>query len=59
MTLWFSTRSDYDLDGSHRILIPKTKGRTLEEKDVIFGAVQEDKRRANIAEQDIVSKVCL
>ena len=55
----FPLYSDHDLDVPHRTLIPKTKGRTLEEKDVIFGAVQEDKRRANIAEQDTVSKVCL
>ena len=33
-------------------LIPETKGRSLEEMDVIFGAVQEDKRRADIAKQE-------
>ena len=43
---------DYDLDGSHRRLIPKTKGRRLDETDVIFGAVQEDKRRVDIAQHD-------
>ena len=32
-------------------LIPETKGRSLEEMDVIFGAVQADKRRADIAAQ--------
>ncbi|KAI9063797.1 MFS general substrate transporter [Trametes sanguinea] len=30
-------------------LIPETKGRSLEEMDVIFGSVQENKRRAGIA----------
>ena len=43
---------DFDLDGSHRRLIHKTKGRSLEEMDVIFGAVQEDKRRADIEKQE-------
>ncbi|KAM5544475.1 hypothetical protein V8D89_002135 [Ganoderma adspersum] len=33
------------------LLIPETKGRSLEEMDVIFGAVQADKRRADIAAQ--------
>ena len=33
-------------------LIPETKGRSLEEMDVIFGAVSEDKRRADIAAQE-------
>ena len=32
-------------------LIPETKGRSLEEMDIIFGAVQEDKRRADIEAQ--------
>ena len=44
-------RPDYDLDGSHRRLVPKTKGRRLEETDVIFGVVQGDKRRADIAQR--------
>ena len=33
-------------------LIPETKGRSLEEMDIIFGAVQEDKRKADIAVQE-------
>ena len=43
--------SDYDLEGPHRPLIPKTKGRRLDEMDIIFGVVQEDKRRVDIAQQ--------
>ena len=50
---------DYDLEGPHRRLIPKTKGRRLDETDVIFGAVQEDKRRVDIAQHDAVRKLCL
>ena len=46
-----SLSSDYDLDGSHRRLILKTKGHRLDEMDVIFGVVQEDKRRVDIAQQ--------
>ncbi|KAI0681844.1 general substrate transporter [Earliella scabrosa] len=34
------------------LLIPETKGRSLEEMDVIFGAVQADKRKADIAAQE-------
>ncbi|EJF60620.1 general substrate transporter [Dichomitus squalens LYAD-421 SS1] len=33
------------------LLIPETKGRSLEEMDIIFGTVQEDKRRADIEAQ--------
>ena len=33
-------------------LIPETKGRSLEEMDVIFGAVTEEKRRADIAARE-------
>ena len=47
-----SLSSDYDLDGSHRRLILKTKGHRLDEMDVIFGVVQEDKRRVYIAQHD-------
>ena len=47
-----SLSSDYDLDGSHRRLILKTKGHRLDEMDVIFGVVQEDKRRVDIAQHD-------
>ncbi|KAI0644353.1 general substrate transporter [Trametes meyenii] len=36
------------------LLIPETKGRSLEEMDIIFGSVQEDKRRADIAAQERV-----
>ncbi|TCD61908.1 hypothetical protein EIP91_007722 [Steccherinum ochraceum] len=34
------------------LLIPETKGRSLEEMDIIFGAVQADKREADIAKQE-------
>ncbi|KAI8974612.1 general substrate transporter [Trametes punicea] len=34
------------------LLIPETKGRSLEEMDIIFGSVQEDRRRADIAAQE-------
>ena len=40
-----------NLDPEPTRLIPETKGRSLEEMDVIFGAVQADKRRADIAAQ--------
>lgn len=33
-------------------LIPETKGRSLEEMDIIFGSVQADKRIADIAAQE-------
>ncbi len=33
-------------------LIPKMKGRSLEEMDIIFGVVQEGKQRADIAAQE-------
>ena len=33
-------------------LIPETKGRSLEEMDVIFGAVQAEKRRADIEQEE-------
>ena len=59
LSFGFPLYSDHDLDVPHRTLIPKTKGRTLEEKDVIFGAVQEDKRGADIAQHDAVRKLCL
>ncbi|KAI0699622.1 general substrate transporter [Cerioporus squamosus] len=36
------------------LLIPETKGRSLEEMDIIFGSVTEDKRRADIAAQERV-----
>ncbi|KAI0031293.1 general substrate transporter [Vararia minispora EC-137] len=36
------------------LLIPETKGRSLEEMDVIFGAVDAGKRRADIAQQERV-----
>ena len=59
VTLWFSTQSDYGLDGSHHVLIPKEKGRILEEMDVIFGVVQGDKRKVDIAQHDAVRSLCL
>lgn len=34
------------------LLIPETKGRSLEEMDIIFGAVQADKRRADIEKEE-------
>ncbi|KAI0363814.1 general substrate transporter [Pilatotrama ljubarskyi] len=34
------------------LLIPETKGRSLEEMDVIFGSVSADQRRADIARQE-------
>ncbi|KAI0738375.1 general substrate transporter [Daedaleopsis nitida] len=36
------------------LLIPETKGRSLEEMDVIFGSVSADQRRADIARQERV-----
>ena len=33
-------------------LIPETKGRSLEEMDVIFGSVSADQRQADIARQE-------
>ncbi|CDO72247.1 hypothetical protein BN946_scf184970.g99 [Trametes cinnabarina] len=36
------------------LLIPETKGRSLEEMDIIFGTVQEDQRRADIAARERV-----
>jgi hypothetical protein len=35
-----------------RSLIPETKGRSLEEMDIIFGAIDADARAANIARQE-------
>jgi hypothetical protein len=35
-----------------RSLIPETKGRSLEEMDIIFGAVDADDRAANIAREE-------
>jgi len=34
------------------LLIPETKGRSLEEMDIIFGTVNTDDRAANIARQE-------
>ena len=34
------------------LLIPETKGRSLEEMDVIFGSVQAEKREADIAQEE-------
>lgn len=33
-------------------LIPETKGRSLEEMDVIFGSVDKDQRQADIAKHE-------
>ena len=41
------------VDNAHR-LIPETKGRSLEEMDIIFGSVQEEKRRADIEQEQRV-----
>ena len=38
--------------GTFALLIPETKGRSLEEMDIIFGAVEADKRQADIAKQE-------
>ena len=38
--------------GTFALLIPETKGRSLEEMDIIFGAVSADKRQADIAKQE-------
>ncbi|KAJ7181181.1 general substrate transporter [Mycena filopes] len=38
--------------GLFALLIPETKGRSLEEMDVIFGAVAREKRDADIAKQE-------
>ena len=40
--------------GTFALLIPETKGRSLEEMDVIFGAVSAEKRREDIARQERV-----
>ena len=34
------------------LLLPETKGRSLEEMDVIFGAVSADQRQADILKQE-------
>jgi len=44
-------------------LIPETKGRSLEEMDIIFGAIDADDRAANIARQEqgtccFTSRIC-
>ena len=33
-------------------LIPETKGRSLEEMDIIFGSVQAEKRQADIEQEE-------
>ena len=38
--------------GIFSLVIPETKGRSLEEMDVIFGAVQAEDREANIAKEE-------
>lgn len=38
--------------GVFSLLIPETKGRSLEEMDVIFGSVQAEKREADIAQEE-------
>lgn len=42
------------LTSSTRRLIPETKGRSLEEMDIIFGSVQAEKRRADIEQEERV-----
>lgn len=37
---------------AHRSLIPETKGRSLEEMDVIFGSISAEKRQADIDKQE-------
>ncbi|TCD61909.1 hypothetical protein EIP91_007723 [Steccherinum ochraceum] len=38
--------------GTFSLLLPETKGRSLEEMDIIFGAVQVEKREADIAKEE-------
>ncbi|KAJ7304531.1 general substrate transporter [Mycena albidolilacea] len=38
--------------GVFSLLIPETKGRSLEDMDIIFGAVAQEKRNADIAKQE-------
>ncbi|CAL1703037.1 unnamed protein product [Somion occarium] len=38
--------------GIFSLLIPETKGRSLEEMDIIFGSVQQEQRQAGIARQE-------
>ncbi|KAF9461704.1 general substrate transporter [Collybia nuda] len=38
--------------GLFSLLIPETKGRSLEEMDIIFGAISEEKRQADIDKQE-------
>ncbi|KAK7682099.1 hypothetical protein QCA50_014685 [Cerrena zonata] len=38
--------------GTFALLIPETKGRSLEEMDIIFGSVQKDQRQADIQRQE-------
>jgi len=40
--------------GTFSLLIPETKGRSLEDMDVIFGAVSKEQRDAGIARQERV-----
>ena len=39
------------------LAIPETKGRSLEEMDIIFGAVSAETRRQDIERQQVVFKV--
>ena len=41
-------------DTGFRRLIPETKGRSLEEMDIIFGSVQAEQRRADIEKEERV-----
>ncbi|KAG7440771.1 uncharacterized protein BT62DRAFT_1012366 [Guyanagaster necrorhizus] len=38
--------------GLFSILIPETKGRSLEDMDVIFGAISKEERNKNIIRQE-------
>lgn len=49
--MYWKTQSRRRCAHSELSLIPETKGRSLEEMDVIFGAVSADKRSAGIAQQ--------
>ena len=40
--------------GTFSLIIPETKGRSLEEMDIIFGAVSADARRQDIERQRVV-----
>ena len=46
---WSRNRAHANVSNS---LIPETKGKSLEEMDIIFGSVDADKRRADIEKEE-------